>query len=202
MSTREKIAEAARRLAMTDGLGALSVRAVAREAGVGATTLRHYFPAQIDLYHAVATYHVQSLVSDLSITDETLDPQQRLYDCLAQFLPPAEHPRATLESWFELHRLAFAPDATTAIRTSVSSAHQVSWGILHRWLTVLADQGHLPAGRVDDHVGTALVLINGINLTMLTNPDHFDLAAASSRLRWLTRAMVGEGTTTFVGGGS
>ena len=50
---REEIVLAAADLAAERGLSAVTVRAVAARAGIGASTLRHYFPTQSELYHAM-----------------------------------------------------------------------------------------------------------------------------------------------------
>ncbi|GAA2687577.1 MULTISPECIES: TetR/AcrR family transcriptional regulator [Actinosynnema] len=192
MSTRERITEAALRLALVDGLGGLSVRAVAREAGVGATTLRHYFPTQAELYRVIAARYVNAQLSDLGIADADRDPVQRLHECLVQFLAPADQPdqRLSLESWFELHRTALAPDALPTGRETLVNGHHSSADVLTRWLTTLAEQGHLAAEGVAGHAGTALALISGLHLTMLIDPERFDHASAVRSLLWFARGAI------------
>jgi AcrR family transcriptional regulator len=110
-SRREEILAAAVGLACEQGVGALSVRSVAAAAGVGATTLRHYFPSQVDLYRAVASQLVTNVLGDLDIADDSRDPAARLYDCLAQFVPQSDEEVRALTGWAELTRLALGGDA-------------------------------------------------------------------------------------------
>ena len=93
MSKRDEIIAAAIRLAegSQPGQANLSVRAVAKEAGVGASTLRHYFPTQADLHEAVALRSIDTVINDFSIADSSRAPADRLYECCAQFLPTHEH---------------------------------------------------------------------------------------------------------------
>ncbi|ASQ93193.1 hypothetical protein CGL27_08530 [Streptomyces sp. 11-1-2] len=72
---RQHILDVATRLAATDGLRGLSVRSVAAAAGIGATTLRAYFPSQALLYRAVAGRIVSHVLSDEWIQDVSLAPR-------------------------------------------------------------------------------------------------------------------------------
>ncbi|WP_329058156.1 TetR family transcriptional regulator C-terminal domain-containing protein [Amycolatopsis sp. NBC_01480] len=181
MATREKIIEAALRLAAAEGLNSLSVRAVAAAAGVGATTLRHYFPTQAELHLVVATELARRPVDDLAIADDRRDPSDRLFECLAQLLPPGGR-RATVESWFELHRMSAPAIAESAQR---SLAERV-----RRWLTVLAGRGHLRPEDVDGYASSALALVNGLYLRALFQPGQADLDAAKNTIRWFAERVV------------
>ncbi|MFC9649997.1 TetR/AcrR family transcriptional regulator [Streptomyces sp. NPDC059892] len=190
MSRREEIIDAALRLARAEGVGALSVRAVANAAGIGPTTLRHYFPSQAELYQAVAGAVVGGSLDDLAIADDTREPVQRLYDCLLQFLPPAEHQEAVLGGWFELYRLALGPEPLPAVHGLLESGHHSSTRVLRRWLGTLADQGHVVPDEVDTHATRALALIDGLHLNLLLGPERVDLEGAKDALRWFAERVV------------
>ncbi|MDT8914968.1 TetR family transcriptional regulator [Amycolatopsis sp. PS_44_ISF1] len=187
MSGREELIQAALRRARDEGFGALSVRGVAREAGVGATTLRHYFPSQAALHHAVATALVTTVLDDLAIEDDTADPATRLYDCLDQFLPDRA---AATESWFDLYCTALAPDAAPSLRNVLHGAHAASATAVRRWLSILAAQGHLAGQDIDDQVAYVLAMINGMQLGMVVEPDRHDLSRDRRLLRWYTRKLL------------
>ncbi|MFB6436957.1 TetR/AcrR family transcriptional regulator [Streptomyces sp. NPDC056411] len=187
-SRQEEILAAALRLTYEQGVGALSVRSVAAAAGVGATTLRHYFPSQADLYQAVASRLVTNVLGDLDITDDSRDPAARLYDCLAQFVPQPNEQMQALTGWAELHRLALGGDA--GVVEILKSGRRASKEALLRWFGVLADQGHVAPADVDAHVTHALTLIDGLNLDLFLFPDHVDPAAASTALRWFAERAV------------
>jgi AcrR family transcriptional regulator len=190
MSRRDEIIEAALRLATTEGIGTLSVRAVANAAGIGPTTLRHYFPSQAVLLQAVAVTLVSGSLDDLAIADDTRDPAQRLYDCLLQFLPPSEHQEAVLGGWFELYRLALGPEPLPAVRELLESGHRSSAQALQRWLGTLADQGHVAPDDVDAQATRALALIDGLHLNLLIGIERFDLEVAGETLRWFAERAV------------
>lgn len=187
-SRQEEILAAALRLTYEQGVGALSVRSVAAAAGVGATTLRHYFPSQADLYQAVASRLVTNVLSDLDITDDSRDPAARLYDCLAQFVPQPDEQTQALTGWAELHRLALGGDA--GVVEILKSGRRASKEALLRWFGVLADQGHAAPADIDAHVTRALTLIDGLNLDLSLFPDQVDPAAARTALRWFAERTV------------
>ncbi|WP_411113404.1 TetR/AcrR family transcriptional regulator [Streptomyces sp. 029-5] len=190
MSRREEIIEAALHLARAEGIGALSVRAVANAAGIGPTTLRHYFPTQAELHQAVAGAVVSGSLDDLAIADDTREPVQRLYDCLQQFLPPSEHQEAVLGGWFELYRLALGPEPLPAVRELLESGHHSSAQVLQRWLGTLADQGHVVPDEVGTHAARALALIDGLHLNLLLAPERLDIEAARDTLRWFAERVI------------
>ncbi|QTV79795.1 TetR/AcrR family transcriptional regulator [Microbacterium sp. NIBRBAC000506063] len=86
---RKQILAAARELAATGGLAAVSVRSVATRAGIGASTLRHYFPTQQELHDAVLGATFDANLRDLRIAETAVSAEDRLVECLWQFLPRA-----------------------------------------------------------------------------------------------------------------
>ncbi|MGI5502296.1 TetR/AcrR family transcriptional regulator [Lentzea sp. CA-135723] len=184
MSTREELVRAALRLVNTSGFGALSVRGVAREAGVGATTLRHYFPSQAALHLAVTTELVASLLTDLAIEDDTEDPAVRLYDCLLQFLPEPDQEISLRDNWFDLNCSALAPNAPATLRNVLKAGHEASVAAVRRWLSTLAAQGHLADEDVDDQAAHLLALINGLHLCAVIEPERYDLPREKRLLQW------------------
>ncbi|SDX37473.1 transcriptional regulator, TetR family [Saccharopolyspora shandongensis] len=187
-SRREEILAAALRLTYEQGVGALSVRSVAAAAGVGASTLRHYFPSQADLYQAVASQLVTHVLDDLDIADDSRDPATRLYDCLKQFVPQSDEQMQALTSWAELNRLALGGDA--GVVEILKSGHRASEETLLRWFGTLAGQGHVAPADVDAHVTRVLALIDGLNLDLFLFPDRVDLAAARTALRWFAERII------------
>jgi len=185
---REEILAAALRLAQEQGVGALSVRSVAAVAGVGASTLRHYFPSQADLRQAVASQVVTNVLGDLDIADDSRDPAARLYDCLAQFVPQPDEQVQALAGWAELNRLALGGDA--GVLEMLKSGRRASEEALLGWFGVLADQGHVAPADVDAHARHVLTLIDGLNLDLFLYPDRVDLAAARTALRWFAERIV------------
>ncbi|QSB13146.1 TetR family transcriptional regulator [Natronosporangium hydrolyticum] len=165
---REQILRAAGEIATERGMSALSVRAVADRAGIGASTLRHYFPTQRALLDAVAGLTLNAQLSDLRITDRSVPPAERLTECLAQFLPPTDHDRLGLEQWLALYAAALGPERTDQARQLLSAFTAHARHRVDAWFEVLAEEGALPAADLPRHATVLLALIDGLCLQLLT----------------------------------
>ncbi len=185
MSRRDEIVAAALGVVRERGLGALSVRSVAAAAGVGPTTLRHYFPTQAELHKEIAASLTAGVLDDLGIADAARDPTDRLAECLAQFLPPRAISAEALAGWSELYRLALGGAPNLGVVEIIGSARRASERALRRWLDVLADEGHVVRADIDAHVTRILALIDGIHLDLIVDPASIDLDEAEAAVRWL-----------------
>lgn len=187
MSRRDDIIAAAIRLTerSNPGEATLSVRAVAREAGVGASTLRHYFPTQADLHEEIARSVMDVSVKDFAITDSALDPGQRLFDCCAQFLPTHEDRELQLDAWSTVHLKALGPENRDVSRRLLDHAHDVTYDCLHRWLGTLVDEGHLDAAEVGPASIALATMLDGITLHSIITPDRITIEVAHEQLRWM-----------------
>lgn len=190
MEKRELILDAALKLASTEGLGALSVRSVAAAAGVGATTLRHYFPSQALLHQAVVSRSVSRSLNDLHIRDTTRPPVPRLYECLLQFLPEPQEQDLALNGWFELQTLALGSSANEGVREMLRTGHGESCDTVRRWLRVLTEEGHTPTDDVDALSRRFVALVNGLHLELLLEPGSADLRSAKETLHWFARQAI------------
>lgn len=187
MSRRDDIISAAIRLAeqAPPGQAKLSVRAVAKEAGIGASTLRHYFPTQSDLHEAIARGSIDTAVQDFSISDSTLDPTERLYECCAQFLPTHEHRDMQLELWFTMHLSALGPERREVSRRLLEYGHDFTYQCLHRWLGILAAEGHIEAAEVGPTSIAMFTMLDGLALHSIVTPEAMTVDAAHDQLKWL-----------------
>lgn len=190
MARRDEILQAAVGLARDGGMGRVSVRAVAAAAGVGATTLRHYFPTQTDLHEAVARELIKAAVGARSMSDDTADPVERLVDGLWQFVPAPENQAAFLEGWFSLHRLALGPDGDQSARAVLRSADREAADMLRGWMDTLADQGHLARQDIPVQVIVGFALLDGLALHTLIDPDRIDRAAAREAIQWFAEHVI------------
>ncbi|MCJ1694313.1 TetR/AcrR family transcriptional regulator [Rathayibacter caricis] len=166
MNRREEILRAARALAAEHGVAALSVRAVAARAGIGASTLRHHFPTQRALYDAVVAELFDPGLGDLRIDDRRVDPLERLLECVGQFLPAEDAPPA-LGGWFALHAASAGPGSTEQGRALVAALDASSRASTVRWIDLLAEEGVLRRGPLEQHVELILALVDGLRLRML-----------------------------------
>jgi AcrR family transcriptional regulator len=181
---RQDILDAALALADAEGPHALSVRAVAHAAGVGPSTLRHYFPTQAELHEAVAREKMRTVLDDRDIANAERDPAERLLECLEQFLPFGEHLDAHLGAWLHAYTTALGPSAGEASRRLLVHGHRLGATAVRRWLTVLAAEGHVASSDIDAQVTTLLAVVDGLALHLLADPERVDAAGARQSLRW------------------
>ena len=186
---RESILEAAERLVQRAGLTSASVRAVAAEAGIGASTLRYYFPQQRDLYQAIVVRMQATAVSDMRIHDTAIDPVTRLAECLMQLLPPDDDSLPLLAPYIDALSAGFGTAADPKIRdayldlTGKSNAQQM------QWLEQLASEGTLRAAP-DELLPLLHTIVDGLAVQLLTNHDGVKVADARSQLETLLRGAV------------
>lgn len=186
---REQILEAALQLANESGPGALSVRAVAERAGIGASTLRYYFPAQSDLAFAVSERMMLHTVPDLDIEDSSLPPQQRLVECAMQFLPPSADEAPYLVSvWAEQIGEGFGLKAGETSRRLLERLYRLGIGRFEAWLGVLASEGHLDEGEVAEAASILSAACDGFMLQLAAG--EADLEEVRSRLERLCALIV------------
>ncbi|MBB3664024.1 AcrR family transcriptional regulator [Prauserella sediminis] len=162
---RQGIVTAAREIAVEQGMAALSVRAVAARAGVGASTLRYYFPTQRDLYDVVTDAVFDSRLGDLRIHDTRIPAVDRLVECLRQFVTPADG----LEQWAATVAAVAGPDSTPDRRALWASAVRRAHERVTAWLEVLAAEGALRDGDPVRHARLLVLGIDGGSLWLLTS---------------------------------
>lgn len=164
---REQIVQAAQALAAEGGLEAVSVRSVARRAGIGATTLRHYFPTQGDLYDALLGPALDRMLSDLRIGDRRVAPRRRLLECLMQFFPPDFLRPETTALWFTSYAAAVGPAATGSGTRTLARLAALTRARIDGWMRQLEEEGAL----LDDREGAlrfVLSVLDGICVQLIT----------------------------------
>ena len=189
---REQIVEAAGEVLAARGIGGLSVRAVAAQAGVGASTLRHYFPTQQDLHDAVLGQALDAQLTDRRIHDATVPSDERLAECLLQFLPDSDAQIPHLHGWFGMYAAALAPGHT---ETGVSVLHALTAGGRRRVEQWVRDSVEGTSTSIPDPAGTALrllILVDGISLQLLTPGTPLTLDVARQMLREAAATAVGD----------
>ncbi len=178
---RQQIVDAASAILAEEGAAAISVRAVAHRAGIGASTLRHYFPSQRALLDAVFAGAFDGVVDDLRIRDAHLPARTRLAECLRQFLPLGESMEPALAQWFDVVSSIATAQASPERRAAGAAFTRQAQLRVMEWLRILKAEGAVPS---DDHARDArllLAVIDGLALSMLL-PDNrptIDEAAAT-----------------------
>lgn len=180
---RTQILDAAEELIAEGGFAAASVRAVAGRAGIGASTMRYWFPSQESLTTAIARRALTLQLRDERIADQTLPPADRLTECLAQFLPADEGHRTQAQGWFALIASAVGPASTALGRSMLGGMLSTTRDKLTSWLNQLAAEGALDEAAVPRAATALLTRIDGLTLGLILPNSQLDVPAAHAILR-------------------
>lgn len=164
---REQILAAAREVAADNGVSSLSVRQVAARAGIGASTLRYYFPSQSALYDAVVGDIFDAQLDDLRISDVTVPADIRLTEVMLQFLPATPEQVPQLHGWFALYAAGLNQDRDEPSERLLTSLVGHARDRIGRWLGVLEDEGALRAEDRDRHITVLTAMADGLSLALL-----------------------------------
>lgn len=188
---REQILAAASELAAERGMGAVSVRAVAARAGVGASTLRHYFPTQSELFQALVGRSFNNGLSDLNIADAKRPAAERLCTCMAQFLPADDGQVRELEGWLSLYASAFGPGRSAAGAQLLASLQKHANRRVRGWLAVLEAEGAALREDQDRNTMTLLAIVDGLCMDLLVGRSGSTVSEARGvLLNIVTRVIV------------
>ncbi len=152
------------------------MRGVAARAGIGASTLRYYFPSQRDLYEAVFGAAIDATMLDLRIRDTAVPPGERLAECLAQLLPPAPPPEQAVERWMDVITSTFGPGGAPESRLAWSAVSRRARARVTAWLEALAAEGAVASDRraVERHARLLLTVVDGLALGRLVPIERLD----------------------------
>lgn len=180
MDRRTSIVEAARAILNEGGPHQISVRAVAARAGIGASTLRHYFPTQEGLYDAVVEATFDEALSHFRLHDSTVPARERLAECLWQFVPAGEQRDAGLRQWLTVMATATGPEAKPEQRRRLTLMMDRAFDAVAGWLRVLELEGALAPGPLERHVRLLLVAVDGLAMWLLFAPPGQDQGEADA----------------------
>ncbi|WP_344738101.1 TetR/AcrR family transcriptional regulator [Microbacterium awajiense] len=183
IGTREKILEAAAEIVRDDGERP-SVRAVAARAGVGASTLRHYFPTQRALIGAVLTELYTDAMPDARIRDTTLPARDRLLECLWALLEPFGSEEEARQTWKTIYETVIAPEASDQARENYMLLVRQAERRVESWLAILDAEGALVPGDIPALSRFLLAIIDGVSLdrAMMTGAARLEYDASTLRI--------------------
>ena len=191
MSRRDDIVAAARKIAVTEGVEAISVRRVAAAAGIGASTLRYYFPTIKDLFSALASDNLDDYLSSEGLEDASVPAVDRLTGLLMQFLPQNDDGVGQLETVLSVHQAAFESGklvGSDALRDLTESGEAIVTG----WLLKLREQGATLSIDPGEGARLLLAMTNGLALELIARAPGFTINDARQRLGLLVRLIVSE----------
>jgi len=146
LPTKDRILHAALTMFGESRGAKLSVRAVAARAGVSTGSLRFHFPTQRALLDEVLRVVYEVIAPDDPIHDESLTAKGRLLACLRQVLAPSGVGAQAREAATILHRTFIEPELTDELRDAYLAIEREGQRRVEHWLSVLEDEGSLPAG--------------------------------------------------------
>lgn len=183
MGTREKIVDAATDIIRNGGTRP-SVRAVAARAGVGASTLRHYFPTQRALLDAALTALYTEAMPDARIRDTSVPARERLLECLWVLLEPFGTEEQARATWRTVYETFIAPEVTDEARAGYLVLVMQAQRRVESWLAILESEGALVPGDSAARSRFLLAVIDGISLdrAMLPSPARVEFEASTLAL--------------------
>lgn len=187
---RERIIDFAYALVLREGISSLSVRKTAREASIGASTLRYYFPSQDDLRVAVVDKHLESTLSDLRIFDPSLGAGDRLVECLQQFLPNPSRGDLPSLSWLKSAEKG-APDRDPELVNQILAiATERTHRRIGQWLSVLEAEGVLASNHLNSTISLLCALVNGLSLDLSSHFSPVNYTEAVEIIRNVVNKLV------------
>ena len=147
------------------------MRAVAQRAGVGASTLRHYFPTQRALLDTVLTSIYDEAIPDERIRDASLPARDRLIECMWHTLEPIGAGEQSRETWATIFNTFIGPQATDENRLGFIVLARQAYRRVESWLAILDAEGALPPGDNTRRAQFLLTVSDGLSIARALPSD-------------------------------
>ncbi|MFI6597284.1 TetR/AcrR family transcriptional regulator [Nonomuraea sp. NPDC050536] len=170
-----RILEAALRLLSLQGISGVSMRAVAREAGVSLGLVNYYYEDKTSLIRA-ALHRIEE--QDIAIVepDLTLEPEERLRAALKRVADPKFLTTEYLSLRLQLWALAQAHEDFERINTGAQKRYRAGLAAL-----ISAARPGLSSDECGERAADIDVVQNGLWLTALLGLDHASISRSVAR---------------------
>ncbi|MGC5166293.1 TetR/AcrR family transcriptional regulator [Luteimicrobium sp. DT211] len=181
---RQELAEAVWRIIVRDGLSAVSVRAVAAEAGLATGSVRHFFPSQAELVSFAMTALADTVTQRVRAAARTPDASDRVLAMLVELLPVTDRTLAEFTAYLDfMERSRTDASLRPVARESVRAVRELVVTVLAdlRALGLLRPEVDVPAESVRLHA-----FVDGLTLQLVVAPELVSRDEARGALeRWL-----------------
>jgi AcrR family transcriptional regulator len=166
---KAQLAEAVWRVVLDRGIGAVSVRTVAQEAGVVVGSLRHVFPTRTELLEFSAELMMRRATARIVATPPLDDPEEYALAVLRHLLPLEPDSRAELEVNIAL--IAEAPALPGLERIRTEAYEQLGEGCV-RVVEMLTGRGR--DDRTLQDARRLHAVVDGLAIHLLVRPASDD----------------------------
>lgn len=180
ISSREKILWAAATMLGEEPGAVISVRAVAKRAGVSTGSLQHHFPTKRALMDEVMTLVYDLVLPADSMHDTSISARDRLAACLQRLLASVgADPR---EAWRETFDRYIATDPTEAAGAEYLAIERELRRRIEHCLNVLQDEGSLMPGDNGRRARFLFTVVNGLSIAQALPADESHLSTEINTL--------------------
>ncbi|TYB49701.1 TetR/AcrR family transcriptional regulator [Actinomadura chibensis] len=159
---RLEVAAAVWRVVRRDGLERASVRNVAREAGLSAGSLRHYFATQSELFVFTLRMIMERIERRIAALPAEPDPRRRAERILAELLPMDAERAAENEVWLAFTSRSMVDPELRALRNEGYDALRAG---CRRLVEALGSRN------VESETDRLHALVDGLAVHAATRPD-------------------------------
>nr|WP_315362652.1 TetR family transcriptional regulator C-terminal domain-containing protein [Cytobacillus firmus] len=175
---KKVLAKAAWRVIKKEGIEGASVRKIAKEAGLSAGSLRHYFSNQSELLAYsmnLVSERVKTRIQNAAFTE---DHFENMILVLGELLPLDEERRLEMEVWIAFNIKALVDPNLAELSSRVYD--EMKEGIRKVIEGLKLNGSDLNAG---EEVERLYALVDGLALHAVMNPDHFTESKMKGILR-------------------
>lgn len=190
--TRDRILIAAATMLGEDPTARLSVRAVAARAGVSTGSLRHFFPTQRELVETVVAGLYDIEIPDDPIYDTERTPADRLVACLRLLLSEFGVGDRAREQWRAMYESYIVSGPSEEASAVYLALERLGLRRIERWLTVLVDEGAIPAGKAEPGSRFLTTVLNGLATERALPANAMRFASETTTLQLAVAAVVGD----------
>ena len=194
--TRDRILIAAATMLGEDPTARLSVRAVAARAGVSTGSLRHFFPTQRELVETVVAGLYDIEIPDDPIYDTERTPADRLVACLRLLLSEFGAGDRAREQWRAMYESYIASGPSEEESAVYLALERLGLRRIERWLTVLIDEGAIPAGKAERRARFLTTVLNGLAAERALPANAMRFASETETLQLAVAAVIGDTPAT------